>query len=347
MRILTKNKLLKIVILTFFVLLCVSFNSSSKATYREGSNIKMSIGEKYTIQTSNNVVKWESSTSGIASVDSKGVITAVVANSNPVTITGTHSDGTTETYFVKVLAKPFDSDTYTLNQNKTSYIYYKAGYDKYSFSIEDQSIASISSSTGSSAYTQIITGKKPGTTNLIVTTETGVYKTKIIVKSTYYFSESEYNIERGSTKTLSLPKGFSNYEWSIDNTEVASLELYNSSSMESRNVIAKKPGTATITVMNEYKQIAKVKINVKATAFNLNYEELNVINGENQMLYITSNVYNLNECTYYFEDKSIATVDKTYSNYLYIKGIKNGDTTFYITNKYKETKNSYPSRKEK
>ena len=254
------NKLFKILLFTFFITLCISFNNFVKAAYKDGNNIKINIGEKYKISTSSNVVKWTSSTSGKVSVDKTGNITGVVASYSPITITATLANGNTEEYYVTVLAKPFTSSSYTFNQNDSEYIYINNdGYDNVSFSIDDSSIAKIKNQSNSSVT---LIGIKPGSTTLKVTTETGTYKTKITVNSTFYFNESEYNLQSGEDKYIYLSNGFSNYEWSIDNPAVASLELSSDYSMSSRKIVAKKSGTATITVKNNLGQIAKTKVRV-------------------------------------------------------------------------------------
>ncbi len=75
----------------------------AKAYYVEGSTIKMLAGETYTITPEQEVTSWKSSMPGVVSVDQSGKLTAIVYDYNAATITGTHADGTKETYQAKVM----------------------------------------------------------------------------------------------------------------------------------------------------------------------------------------------------------------------------------------------------
>lgn len=332
-----KNKLFIIILLAFFITLAISFSSSSNAAYQNQNNIKMVIGEKYKIPNVSDIVSWSSSKSGVASVDKNGEITAIVANSSKVEITGFHSNGTKETFYVTVTTTPFsDTTSYTVSQNNNRNIWLSGNFENENFKIANTSIAEI---TYEGNNYIVIKGKMAGKTKLIATTETGTYQVDIIVENTFLFNKSTYIISRGDYEHLYLPSSFENYDWKITNPEIAELQLYSSSSMSARKVVGKKVGKTEVIVTNEYGQKAKATIQVTSEPFKFDNNDLSIdLEGYNYYNYLSlPSEYNVEECTYYFENASIATVSEAYNNTFYIKGLKNGDTNFVVKNKYGET----------
>lgn len=76
---------------------------------------------------------------------------------------------------------------------------------------------------------------------------------------------------------------------------------------------------------------------VEANTFSsyvLDKEEIAMSEGESETIYISNYQYRFDDCTWYFENDSIALVEKSYNPYmLNIKGIQAGDTILHIRNK--------------
>ena len=330
-----------VLFLCLLVALTVFVRLDTKAAYVSGTDIKMLIGETHMITPMEEVEKWESSIPGVASVDASGTVTAVVSNSTPAVITGTHADGTTETYSVKVLAPIVKTTSFSVSQKNTDKIYLSDGYDfdNMTFEIKDPTIAQIKwkSLTTVSKYIGI-EGIRGGETQLIIKTELGNVTVNISVRTIFKFDAAQYSLERGETKTLRLPVNFESYEWTIDHPEVASLELESGTPTQYRRVVtAKKAGIAVITAKNELGEIATTTIKVTATPFEIK-DSFILKNGYSTFIYLDS-PYKWKDCTYKIADPSIASLDTASSTGTSAKlvGTKPGNTTLTVTNQYGES----------
>ena len=306
-----------------------------------GTEIKMLPGETYTITPGQEVVQWKSSLPGVATIDSSGTVTAVVANTAPAVITGTHSDGTSETYNVTVVDPIVTVTSKTVEQKDWVRISFASGYKRSQVecSIEDTSIAEISSGFPNDTYITV-KGLCEGETNLIIKTDVKTFTIKIKVDSCFYFDESEYLIERGALKNLYLPSGFESYVWAIADPEIASLEVGSGSSVQNqRTVVARKAGETEITVTNELGQTAKTTIVVTATPLTVddnteNYYTIGV--GKKKEIKLTT-PYDWNNCTNVIDNPSIASLTTNTSYRATIKAENPGDTVLTVTNQYGES----------
>lgn len=316
------------------------FDAQAATYYDEKSQtIKLMVGDNYQIESEESVVSWESSNPGIISVSDSGIVSAVVYGSSEVTVTGTHEDGTTEVYTVRVIKDIMTETEVNVNQFSTETIYLnKSGYDVIDVSIDDSSIATFIKSSYNS-YVRL-EGIKGGETTLRVNTEMGEYTCKVIVKSRLAFDKEEYSLERGATKTLKMPSKFKTCVWENSDDSVVEMRLTSSQSQYEREIVAKNAGTTTITVTNELGEVASTTIKVLAQPINLTMKYSSIKVGNKEAIELNK-VYSWDECTYEFEDPSIATLEEypESTTIKYVKALKAGDTVLSVTNKYGETEN--------
>lgn len=320
------------------------FDAQAATYYDEKSQkIKLLVGDNYQIESKEPVVSWESSNPGIISVSESGLVTAVVYGSDEITVTGTHEDGTTEAYKVRVLEDIMTETEVTVNQFSTKYISLKkSGYDVVDVSIDDDSIATFKESAyGSITYGSItLEGRKGGETTLRVNTEIGEYTCKVIVKSILAFDKEEYSLERGTTQTLKMSSRFKTCVWENSDDSVAEMRLTSYQSQYEREIVAKKAGTTTITVKNEYGEVASTTFIVTETPFTATMEKSSIAVGKKEAIELNK-VYSWDECTYEFKDPSIAVLEDYGSSQRIksVKALKAGDTVLRVTNKYGESVN--------
>lgn len=315
------------------------FDAQAATYYDEKSQtIKLMVGDNYQIESKEQVVSWESSNPGIISVSDSGIVTAVVYDSSEITVTGTHEDGTTEVYKVRVLKDLMTETEVTVDQFSTKSIFLNSsGYDVIDVSIDDSSIATFKKR---SYGTITLEGVKGGETTLRVNTEIGEYTCKVIVKSRLAFDKEEYSLERGATKTLKMSSKFKTCVWENSDDSVAEMRLTSSQSQYEREIVAKNVGTTTITVTNELGEVASTTIKVLAQPINLTMKYSSIRAGNKEAIELNK-VYSWDECTYEFDDPSIAALEEypESTTKKYVKALKAGDTVLSVTNKYGETEN--------
>lgn len=230
------------------------------ANYQSEEQIVLLVGQTYQIEAKEPVVEWTSSRASYVSVDQNGLVTAVVSSSRTSTITGTHEDGTTETYEVKVLDEALSEyeKTVSLNQKTRKSITIDSDYDykNLTWTVADPSIVEVTKS----SYYIYFEGLMPGETTVTLHTEVGDVEVKVTVKDSFQFYTEEYWLLNDRNLTLSLSDDFDEYYWENSNPEVA--ELKAGSRVYERTVVPKKPGKTVITARNEFGQVAQTTVNV-------------------------------------------------------------------------------------
>ncbi len=236
------------------------------------------VGEKYTLKptvkpssASNKNVTWKSSDKSVATVSSKGVVTA--KGTGTATITATTQSGSFKASckvyvdeFVKVekvvLSKSSKtlnvSDTYTL---KATVVPADASNKSVTWKSSNSKVAKVSSK-------GVVTAVGKGTAKITVTTKDGKRKDVCTVKVKYTpvkslkLSKSSLTLDAGTSKKLSYtisPSNASNKNvtWSSSNKKVAKVS-------SSGKVTAVSAGTATITCKTKDGGIKKTcKVTVK------------------------------------------------------------------------------------
>ena len=269
---------------------------------------------------SNTVVNWSSSDNKIATISSKGVITA--KGKGTCTITCTAADGygakTTCEVTVKqqvtsialsdVTTSLWVGETKTLTATITPTTVNNTAVN---WASSDNNVATVSSK-------GVITAKGKGTCTITCTAVDG-YGTKsecsITVKqpvASITLSSSSATLWVGDTKTLTAkttPTTASNtaVNWSSSNSNVATVS-------SNGQIIAKGKGTCTITctAADGYgtKSTCKVTVKQQVTSIDLGNETLNMLCGTEKTLTPTINPSNadVKTLTWKSTDKSVATI---------------------------------------
>ena len=269
---------------------------------------------------SNTAVNWYSSDNNVATVSSKGVITAKGKGTCTITCTAADGYGTKSTCSVTVkqpvttialsdaTTSLWVGETKTMTATTTPMT---ANNTNVSWSSSDNSVATISSK-------GIITAKGKGTCTITCTAADG-YGTKSTCEVTVKqpvtkiaLSETTTSLWVGKTKTLTAtatPTTANNttVNWSSSNNSVATVS--------SKGVItAKGKGTCTITctAADGYgtKSTCKVTVKQQVTSIDLGYETLTMKCGTEKVLTPTINPSNadVKTLTWKSTDKSVATI---------------------------------------
>ena len=183
---------------------------------------------------------------------------------------------------------------------------------KPSFSSSDSTVASVNT------YGKI-TAKKAGKATITAKIKNGEASCKITVKKTVVkLSAENISLECGATKKLKA---------SVSTGHKASFKSSKSSIAtvdENGVILAKKPGSATITVTAD-KTPAKCKVIVKKPTVKLSKSSLSLFRGNTAKLSVSSS--SKNSPKWKTNKKSVATVDETGT----VTAIKNGTATITVT----------------
>ena len=193
---------------------------------------KMNKGEKFTLKVTGTkkTVKWSSSNKKIATVSSKGKVTA--KKKGTVTITAKVGS---KKYKCKITveAPSISKKTYTMKKGKTVTLKIKGTTQKISWSSSDKKVATVNSKGK-------VTAKKNGSVTITAKVGKSKYKCKITVGNVVKISETEHAINVGENFTLKITGTSEKITWSSSDASIATVD-------KNGKVTAKKEGTATIT----------------------------------------------------------------------------------------------------
>jgi uncharacterized protein YjdB len=213
----------------------IKLNKTAATLYVKGKTVTLAP----TVVGDSQTVAWKSSNTAVATVDSKGVVTAKKAGTATITAT---ANGVSATCKVTVKAP-------TTKLNKTAATIYTKGVTKVTLAAtvvgDSKTVAWKSSNTKIATVSAkgVVTAKKAGTATISATANGVTAKTKITVKApTLKLAKSSATISKGKTVTIkptATPKATISYTSS--NKKVATVT--------SKGVVKGiKKGTAKITV---------------------------------------------------------------------------------------------------
>ena len=193
---------------------------------------KMNKGEKFTLKITgtNKTVKWSTSNKKIATVNSKGKVTA--KKKGTVTITAKVGSKKFKCK-ITVEAPSISKKTYTMKKGKTVTLKIKGTTQKITWSSNNKKVATVNSKGK-------VTAKKNGTATITAKVGKSKYKCKITVGNVVKISETEHAMNVGENFTLKITGTSEKITWSSSDTSIATVD-------KNGKVIAKKEGTATIT----------------------------------------------------------------------------------------------------
>ncbi|MCR5464772.1 MAG: Ig-like domain-containing protein [Bacteroidales bacterium] len=217
-------------------------------------------------------VTWSSSDTGVATIDTKGNVTGVKPGTATITVKTTDG-GKTATCVVNVTKKPTPVSAVTINRTAITLIVDGAADLVATVSPEDATNKKVTWSSSDEAVAKVdqngeVTGVKPGTAKITVTTADGgktatcdvTVTDKPVSATGVTLDKKSLSLMDGQTSQLIAtvsPTNATNHEvtWSSSSTSVATVD-------KSGKVTAVAPGTATITVKTHNGKTATCSITV-------------------------------------------------------------------------------------
>jgi len=209
----------------------------------------------------------------IATVDLGGYINAVSEGNSNVTVT----DAEGQVVVVPISVNPNFSISATqsiLAVDETLSIVPAGNVGALSWSSSDSSIISVDTN-------GLVTAIKPGTASIVALDSTGVTGNLILeVRQVTLSAPSSNILADGSTTQLTASGGAAPYVWSIDNTDIASI---NTNGLITGNL----PGSATVTVVDANNFSAITVITIEPAPLSVNQSNLVIAVGESTQLLAT------------------------------------------------------------
>ena len=271
--------LIYILLIVIVVVIAITFLGGKSDVYVKSitldkKNVSIYIGEKSMIKATvepanatNKTLTWKSNNPTVATVNNNGVISSFSEGEAVITVSTT-DESVKETFRVTVLAHNveriiLDKDNLFLKIGETSIINAIAEpdiatYKKLYFKSTDENIVSVD------ANGQVL-AKRNGEVEIIVTDEKGLAEARcrVTVGVALERIEMESNLElfvgkEGMLNAKLIPANttYTNIKWSSNDTTVATVD-------STGKVIARKEGTAIITVTGDNNIKAKCTVTVK------------------------------------------------------------------------------------
>lgn len=206
-------------------------------------NKNVTVGESFTITTSNSNVSWKSSNTNIASVDKKGLVTGIKAGTTIITATDNHTSNSASCK-VTVSGKkvsielPSYNGTLTVGEKRKLNPKLNTAGVKLIYSTSLSNIASVDNS-------GLITAKSAGSCNITIkdsaSAAKAVYKLTVKANDSIKISASDISIKEGASQKLTVSPS-NNIKWYSSDNNILSV----------RNgvVSALTPGRAVVTASN-------------------------------------------------------------------------------------------------
>lgn len=299
--------------LIVFIPIAIPINSTTYTVQAVDLNTyykKITKGSTYTlkIKGTSKKPKWTSLNKKIATVNSKGKITAKKAGTTFVRATIGKKKYTAKIVVVNPPVKISKSSvsitkgsTYTLKMQNTS--------KKAKWKTSNSKIATVNSKGK-------VTAKKAGKVTITATIGKKKYTCKVTVNNPPNISKSSISIAKGSTYTLKMQNTSKKAKWKTSNSNIATVS-------STGKVTAKNAGTATITAtLNSKKYNCKVTVtnpNVK-----INQSNITILYGNTTQLKLLNNTQT---ATWKTSNSKVATVSSTGK----VSAVGKGSTTITAT----------------
>ncbi len=306
----------------------VTVNNSVSSVKLDKTSITINIGTTETLtatvspsDANNKKVTYKSSDTSVATVDNKGVVTAIKRGTATITVTTDDGKKTATckvTVNVPVKSVMLDKSTLSLSKGssytlKSAVLPVIANNQNVTYKSSDTSVATVDNNGK-------VTAINNGTATITVTTNDGgkTATCKVTVNnnsvSSVKLNKTSVTINKGKTETLTAtvsPSDANNKKvtYKSSDTSVATVD-------NNGKVTAIKKGTATITVTTEdgnKTATCKVTVNVPVSSVKLNKTSVNIKKGKTATLSATVSPSDANnkKVTYKSSNTSVATVDKS------------------------------------
>ncbi len=307
------------------------------------SSVNLALGKSKTLianvfpsDATDDSVTWKSSNKSVATVSTKGVVTAKGAGTATITATtvdGGYTSTCNITVYVPVTGVKISATKVDVPKGETrlltaSVLPSNASNKGITWKSSNTAIATVNEAGQ-------ITARSKGTANIIATSKDGGYSATCVVQVIQYatgvkLNYSSVTLDVGKKKTLTATLTpstvtYKTVKWKSSNKAVAKVS--------SKGVVtALKAGTAKITCTStdgKVKTTCKITVNQPATSVSLQYKTMNVREGKLRALKATVKPADVTNAKVIWStsNKKIATVD---SNGV-VKGIKPGTVTITAT----------------
>ncbi len=264
--------------------------------------LTMNKGEKYTLKITGTKkkVKWSTSDKKIATVNSKGLVTAKGKGTATITAKVGKSKYKCK---IKVETLGISKKTLTMNKGEKYTLKTTGTKKKAKWTTSDKRIATVNSK-------GLVTAKKKG--NVKITAKIGKksYKCKIKVEAPS-ISTKERTLTKGKTVTLKIKNTTQKVKWSTNNKKVATV---NSKGL----VTAKGKGTATITAKVGN---SKYKCKIIVETPSISKKTLTINKGDTYVLKMNNTTQDI---TWYSSNSNVATVSESVG---WVEAISKGTAT--------------------
>lgn len=286
----------------------VSLNTTSKSFYTDQKyQLKASISPS---KATYNTVKWTSSNTKVATVDSKGLV--YTKTPGTAYIKATTPEGKTKSAKITVLKRGLTTTSKSLYVKASTTLSFKGSYGAITWSSSNKSIATVDKNGK-------VTAHKAGSVYITAKSGKAVSKCKITVKKPA-LSATKKSLRLGSHATLKVTGGNGKITWSTSNKKIATVN-------SKGYITTKKAGTVYITAKRNGYPI-KCKLTVLKPVMATSKKTL--YTGFGATLKVTGGT---GKITWSSSNKKIATVNsKGYvsakkSGTVYISAKRNGYTT--------------------
>lgn len=287
------------------------------------SSIRIEVGDKYTLtptispaDASNKTISWKTSDKSVATVSSKGVVTAKKLGKTVITVTtadGSYTAKCTVNVVKKVTGVKLNYSSKTLYLNKTLTL--KATVSPSDATTKTVTWSSSNTAAATVSSKGVVTAVKPGTAVITVKTTDGSYTAKCTVTvkravTGITLNKTTATLNSDATLTLKATIAPSNatdktVTWKTSDKKIATVS--------SKGVVTPVgKGTATITATSEngLKATCKVTVYMKTTGVDFANSTSEVYAGEKLTLKYTVKPTSANNqsVTFSSSDKKVATV---------------------------------------
>ena len=310
--------------------------SESEVTLNRGGTKQLTVTITPNNTEENTTVTWSSSDPTSVSVAQDGTITGLKGTQTPVTITGTLENGRTVTctVTVEVQLDDFSLSATEMTMNKTATETLTVTLDPEDTS-EDTTVTWVSSdddvATVDSTGKVTAVGAGTATISATINAKKGAITkncavTVVVPLESIEINSSNFDLNRGSTKTLEVTINPSDYTgnktvtWTSNKESVATVD-------STGKVTAIGAGTATITAkVGDKTDTVDVTVVVPITSFTTTDEEFTLVKGKTKTISTTINPDDTTEdttITWTSGNSGIATVDENGK----VTGVSAGTTT--------------------
>lgn len=288
------------------------------------------------------IVEWNSSNSQVVSISNAGE--AIIHSIGSTVISAKLNDALSSSFTIIVEASPKSIDipnSMNLYVNGTSTFSLKPTIMPANTTIQNKVTYSSSNSKVATVDTNgTVTAHASGSATITATTENGKSDScTVTVRTTpaqITFDTNTKYLKQGASMNLKANISPANADvqnrvsWTSSNANIVSVD-------NAGNLLARQPGTVTITAKTENNKSATIQIIVPNLSMKINHSTLDLTTLPTTNI-VNQNSQNIGKLSYASSNNKIATVDSNGK----VTGVSNGNTTIIVTESNTNTQTSIP-----